>query len=414
MKIQSLKGTSDYLPKETELREFIQNTILETYKTHGFQRIMTPAIEDIENLEKSDGGDNLNLIFKVLKRGRKLESAIEEKRFDELADIGLRYDLTLPLSRYYANNRQNLLTLFKCIQTDKVYRAEQPQRGRARELIQCDIDIIGSDSINCEIELISVTAKALLSLGMKNFKVKINDRNILKDILLSVGFSQDDLSSVCITFDKLDKIGTEGIKTELLEKGFENAPVEALISIVNQMPVSLEYIKAISAQTERIENVEKVIGEVRKLSGGVYDIEFDLSLVRGQGYYSGIVFEIESSDFNSSIAGGGRYDGLIGKFTNERIPAVGFSIGFERIYCILSDNGFSIPNSRKKIAVIHNDNFYEASKKANSFRLKYDVAVFEQPKKLGKFINSLQNEGFYGIFIIGKSENLEVLGEALS
>lgn len=198
MKIGTVRGTSDYLPNEVILREFIQNSILETYKINGFERITTPAIEDIENLDKSDGGDNLNLIFKILKRGEKLNSAIENAQFNELSDMGLRYDLTLPLSRYFANNRQNLTLPFKCIQIDKVYRAERPQKGCMRELVQCDIDIIGSDSVYCEIELINVTAKALLAIGLKNFKVRINDRNILRNILLSIGFKQDELESICI------------------------------------------------------------------------------------------------------------------------------------------------------------------------------------------------------------------------
>jgi histidyl-tRNA synthetase len=412
MKIGTVKGTRDYLPTEVALREFMQNSILETYRSNGFERIMTPAIEDIENLEKSEGGENLNLIFKILKRGDKLNYAIQNSLFDELADMGLRYDLTLPLCRYYANNRAELTIPFKCIQIDKAYRAERPQKGRMRELMQCDIDIIGSDSIYCEIELIDVTAKALLALGLKNFKVRINDRNILLNILQSIDFKPNELESVCTTIDKLDKTGVDGVRSELSEKGFVMESIDALTSILGNLPLSLDYVKSISAQTDRIENLEKIISGIKLLSENKYDIEFDLSLVRGQGYYTGTVFEIECKDFNSSVAGGGRYDNLIGKFINEKVPAVGFSIGFERIFSILTDSNFVIPNARKRIAVFFEDNYdnyIEASKRADELRKKYDVALFEKPKKLGKFLNSLLGKGFYGFIVCGQMEEIKII-----
>lgn len=409
MKIGTVKGTSDYLPNEVILREFMQDKILETYKNNGFERIMTPALEDIENLDKSDGGENLNLIFKILKRGEKLNNAIATTKFDELSDMGLRYDLTLPLSRYYANNKQKLILPFKCIQIDKVYRAEKPQKGRLREFVQCDIDILGSNSVYCEIELINVTAKALLAIGLRNFKVKINDRRILKNILISIGFEEDELDSVCVTFDKLDKIGIDGIKNELSAKGYSMQNIDAMSSLLQSLPISLDFIKSISTDIERVNILEKIISEVTLLSENKYNIEFDLSLVRGQGYYTGVVFEIESQEFNSSIAGGGRYDTLIGKFLNESIPAVGFSIGFERIYSILKDNNYIIPNSMKKIAVLFEDNYIEADKQAGVLRNNYDVALFEKPKKLNRFLNSLMESGFYGFFVCGQSEEIRVL-----
>lgn len=409
MKIGTVKGTNDYLPNEVALREFLQNSILETYKLNGFERIMTPALEDIENLDKSDGGDNLNLIFKILKRGEKLSNALKSTSFTELADMGLRYDLTLPLSRYYANNRHKLLTPFKCIQIDKAYRAEKPQKGRLREYVQCYIDIIGSDFIYSEIELIHVTAKALLAIGLRNFKVRINDRNILNDILLSLGFKINELDSVCITFDKLDKIGVDGIRNELVTKGLDAINIDALTTLLQNLPLSLDFVKSISTKTQHIDNLERIINQVRRLSDNDYIIEFDLSLVRGQGYYTGPVFEIESNGFESSIAGGGRYDNLIGKFLNERVPAVGFSIGFERIFSILIDHNFCIPNFRKKIAVLFEDNFLEANMKAEEFRKEYDTALFEKPKKVNKFLNSLQDKGFYGFIVCGQTDDIKLL-----
>ena len=269
MRTTTVKGINDYLPAEVELRDFMQSTILQVYQSNGFERIMTPAIEDIDNLDKSDGGDNLNLIFKVLKRGEKLSKAIHESKFDDLADMGLRYDLTLPLSRYFANNKSQLTMPFKCIQIDKVYRAERPQKERLRELVQCDIDIIGSESNNCEIELIDVTAKALLAIGLTDFKVRINDRQVLKSILLSMHFQESQLDSVCISFDKLGKIGIIGVKRELLEKGLEQENVENLVSFLGRLPLKISDIKALLPEQEAAENLESIIYGVERLASGV-------------------------------------------------------------------------------------------------------------------------------------------------
>ena len=211
MKTQPLKGMRDLLPREQALRDYIQSQILATYRAAGFQRISTPILEDMENLDKSDGGDNLNLIFKVLKRGDKLEHALASGDEKQLSDMGLRYDLTLPLSRYYAANRNELPSPFKVIQTDRVYRAERPQKGRLREFVQCDIDILGDSSPNAEVELIDVTARALLKIGFTGFTVNINDRRILRAMLEKMGFAADQLDSVCISFDKMDKIGADGV-----------------------------------------------------------------------------------------------------------------------------------------------------------------------------------------------------------
>ena len=408
MKIPPVKGTNDYLPAEAALREYIQNSILKTYETSGFERIMTPALEDMENLDKSEGGDNLNLLFKILKRGEKLEEVLNEKKYDELADIGLRYDLTVPLTRYFAGNRQKLFMPFKCIQIDKAYRAERPQKGRLREFVQCDIDILGSTSANCEIELIHVTAKALAAIGLKNFTVRINDRRLLRDLLLGMGFLEGELASVCISFDKLDKIGIAGVKEELTAKNFGAAAIDNLVSVLDKMPIKLESVKDILGERESIAGLGKIIGAVRQLSGGAYEIEFDISLVRGQGYYTGTVFEIESRDFAKSIAGGGRYDSLIGKFIGENIPAVGFSIGFEPIFIILKESGFAIPGKKKKVAVLYGGDICEADRAAEDFRGEYDVALFELPKKLGRYIDALEKAGYHGIFICGKSEGIEV------
>ena len=383
MKIKSVKGTRDYLPQEAELRESIQKTISDIYRENGFSRIMTPAIEDIENLDKSDGGDNLNLIFKILKRGDKLQKALSDGSENALCDMGLRYDLTLPLTRYFAANRQSLPMPFKAIQMDKVYRAENPQKGRLREFMQCDIDVIGDSEPECEIELIAVTAKALKALEIGEFTVRVNDRTVLNGMLSALGFPEAELSTVCVSFDKLDKIGAEGVAAELTEKGFDKSAVDKLSDVLSQLPLTLDKITEIVGG-EKTARLSRIITDSKAIS-----------LVRGQGYYTGTVFEVRSENFGSSVAGGGRYDKLIGKFLGEEIPACGFSIGFERIFSILAEQNRAA-SSKEKLAVFYEDNFMEVYAKAEELRGQYDVSIYKKPKKLGAFLNKLQAGGFAG------------------
>ncbi|MCH5272071.1 MAG: histidine--tRNA ligase [Lachnospiraceae bacterium] len=409
MKITSVKGTNDYLPKETELRDYLQASILNTYRSCGFEHITTPVLEEIENLDNSEGGENLGLIFRILKRGDKLDKALSSGNPKELADLGLRYDLTLPLSRYYACHRADLPTPFKCIQIDYAFRAERPQKGRYRQFVQCDIDILGSDSVNCEIELIDTTAKALLNIGIKNFKVKINDRRILKNLISAAGFSAEDTDSVCIVFDKMDKIGAEGVSAELLEKGFAADTVKKFTELMSIAPFTLDTAEQYCEDKTPVENLRYIISAVTGLAKDSYTIVYDKSLVRGQGYYTGPVFEIESLDFGSSIAGGGRYDNMVGKFLNESVPAVGFSIGFERISSILADAGYQIPDAKKRIAVIYDAaDILPALKKADEYRTEYNVVLYERPKKLGKLFGKLEEQGFFGCYILNESTELKV------
>lgn len=402
MKITPVKGTNDYLPKEVEIRDYLQDKILKVYKANGFEHIITPIIEDIENLDKSEGGENLNLIFKILKRGDKLEktlnSGVSADNENELSDMGLRYDLTLPLSRYYANNKDKLTLPMKCIQIDRVYRAERPQKGRLREFIQCDIDIIGSDSTDSEIELILTTTEALDAIGLKNYKVKLNDRRLLRAVLESFGFKSEELDSVCITFDKMDKIGLSGVKEELTDKGFDCEAVERFVKFLSDGDFTLETIGDMLEDNTPAKSLSHIISTVKELSGARFDVVFDLSLVRGQGYYTGTVFEVESIDFKGAVAGGGRYDNLIGKFLNEQVPAVGFSIGFERIFSILMQNGISIDERQKKVAVMYDEgNLACAVKKAEALRKEgYAASLYIKPKKLGKFLTKLQERGYDG------------------
>ena len=414
MKITSVKGTNDYLPNEVEIRDYLQERILSVYKENGFEHIITPAIEDIENLDKSDGGENLNLIFKIMKRGDKLDKALASgvtaANENELADMGLRYDLTLPLSRYYANNKDKLTLPMKCIQIDRVYRAERPQKGRLREFIQCDIDIIGSESTDSEIELILTTTKALDAIGLKNYKVKLNDRRLLRAVLRSFGFAENDLDSVCITFDKMDKIGLTGVVEELTEKGFAKDAVDNFEKFLSEGDFTLESLKSRLEDKTPAESLEHIIDTVNELTGNAFELVFDLSLVRGQGYYTGTVFEVESIDFKGAVAGGGRYDHLIGKFLNEDIPAVGFSIGFERIFGILMNNGISIEQRADKIAVVYEDGqLKDAVKAADALRAQGKIAsLYIKPKKLGKFLNKLEERGYDGFLNVGVSEEVSM------
>ena len=311
MKTQALKGMRDLLPAEQTLRDYIQGKILETYRASGFERISTPMLEDMENLDKSDGGDNLNLIFKVLKRGDKLTAALNTGDPKQLSDMGLRYDLTLPLSRYYAANKDKLPSPFKVIQTDRVFRAERPQKGRLREFVQCDIDILGDSSPNAEVELIDVTTRALLNIGFTGFTVNINDRRILRGMLESMGFSADTLDSVCITFDKMDKIGADGVKAELTEKQLPENAINALADFIAAGEVTLDAVAARCADPAIADDLKYVLATANAMAAGRYQVAYCPSLVRGQGYYTGMVFEITCPQFSGAVAGGGRYGGQV-------------------------------------------------------------------------------------------------------
>ncbi len=405
MKITPVKGTADYLPEEVALRDYLQSTIINTYRSCGFERITTPIIEDAENLDKSEGGENLNLIFKIMKRGEKLEEALASGNPNELSDMGLRYDLTLPLTRYYSNNRAKLPNPFKVIQVDRVYRAERPQKGRMREFMQCDIDIIGSDSYTAEVELIGTTAKALLNIGFDNFKIRINDRRLLRAIIMSAGFAETDCDSVCISLDKLDKIDVSGVSEELTSKGFDAAMVDKLMKNISITPFTLETAAEICGDLDCIANLRRIMELSEKAADGKYGIEYDMTLVRGQGYYTGTVFEISSPDFRGAIGGGGRYDNLVGKFIGESIPAVGFSIGFERIAGILLDKGYKIPGSKGKLALIYTEeNFADALMHAEELREEYNVNLMVMPKKLGKLFAKLEEGGYTGCLVEGDAE----------
>ena len=398
MKTNALKGMKDILPAEQRMRDYVQGKILETYRASGFERISTPILEDSENLDKSDGGDNLNLIFKVLKRGEKLDAALasEHPTDKELSDMGLRYDLTLPLTRFFAANRNELQFPFKVIQTDRVYRAERPQKGRMREFVQCDIDVLGDGSPNAEVELIDITARAMLSIGFKDFFININDRRILRNMLENMGFAPDTLDSVCISFDKMDKIGADGVKAELVEKQLPAAAIEALYQFISAGEVTLDEVAAKCADPAIADDLKYIIKTASEVSGGKYAVKYCPNLVRGQGYYTGCVFEIASPLFSGAIGGGGRYDNLIGKFIGQSVPAVGFSIGFERICSILLDQNYQIPGAKEKCAFLYEDevSYVQVMKDAEKLRESYNVSVLKKAKKAGPQFYMLEKQGY--------------------
>lgn len=412
MKKTPVKGTRDYLPREVLIRDYLQEVILKVYRDAGFERITTPIMEDASNLDGSDGGENLKLIFKILKRGQKLFDELESGAATEksLSDIGLRYDLTLPLSRYYANNQNELLSPFKVIQMDRVYRAERPQKGRLREFMQCDIDVIGNESVDAEVELILTTAKALKCVGIKDFTVKINDRRILWNVFAYCGFEETDYEKTAIIFDKLDKIGIEGVKNELTDNNFSAEAVEKFIGLFESGTLDLETAGKV-CDAEYITGLKYIIETVSAASNGGIKLEFAPSLVRGQGYYTGTIFEVEAEGYSGAVAGGGRYDRLIGKFIGREVPAVGFSIGFERIFGILMDEKYKIPGQKKKIAVFYSsDEYADALIYAEELRREYMVSVMERPKKLGKQLNRLEEQGFDGYAVYGQEGNVKMFG----
>lgn len=411
MNAQPVRGTKDYLPKEVEIRDYLRNKIEDTYKSFGFNKINTPVMEDIERLNKSDGGENLSMIFKLLKRGQKLDLTKADLNEDDLVDSGLRYDLTMPLSRYFANNRQFLNMPFKAIQVDKVFRAERPQKGRLREFFQCDIDIIGDATINAEMELIAATTSALKAIGFSDFTVRINDRRILTDMILSAGFASDDVASVCISFDKLDKVGMDGVKAELLEKEYAPEIVEKFMAILNEAEGNpLEAAEKFSSNPEIVTNLKKVIDFANRISEGKFQAVYDKSLVRGMGYYTGMVFEIVSPKFGSSVAGGGRYDEMVGKFLGESVPAVGFSIGFERISAILLEEGFT-PPAKEKVVLAYNDDDDFVNVALKNRQLQNEgkvVTMLKRSKKFGKQLDALIADGYKKMINLDGSE--KVLG----
>lgn len=406
----SVKGMNDYLPSETRLREYVIREIKDTYQKFGFNIIDTPSMEHLENLCSKQGGENEKLIFKVLKRGEKFDLT-NAKEENDLADMGLRYDLTVPLSRYYANNMAKLPSPFKALQIGNVWRAERPQKGRFRQFVQCDIDILGEKSNIAEMELIQATTTLLTKIGFNNFKVRINDRRILKSMAEYSNLPVEESDKIFIILDKIDKIGKNGVTQELLNAGYDETAVNKYMTLFDDTTFIgnvKEYFasKDVNCVEESVlENLNQIIDTTKALSNGKFDITFDPTLVRGMSYYTGPIFEIEMVELSSSVAGGGRYDKMIEKFTNMSVPACGFSIGFERIITILKEkeHGLNV-DAYDKVAFVVDKNttgeeLIKVFEEANQLRINENknVLVVYKSKNFKFQKDKLEEEGYKDI-----------------
>lgn len=405
MKKKPVTGMKDILPAEMEIRNYVIQLIKETYRTFGFSNVETPCVEHIENLSSKQGGENEKLIFKILKRGEKLklESASCEA---DLVDGGLRYDLTVPLSRYYANHMSELPSPFKALQMGNVWRADRPQRGRYRQFMQCDIDILGEATCLAEIELILATTTLLGKLDFKNFTIRINDRRILKAMAAYSGFAEESYDTVFIILDKMDKIGADGVKAELVESGFAAEAADKYMSLFDELTANGNSVAWLAEklgdflEPEVSQNLSEIIDSVRATKASEFEITFDPTLVRGMSYYTGTIFEIAIPQFGGSCGGGGRYDKMVGKFTGKDVPACGFSIGFERIILLMMENGFQIPGQPKKIAYliekgVSGDRLCEVIAQAQEARKNGDQILVARMNKNKKFQKEqLTKEGY--------------------
>ena len=395
LKKKPVTGMKDMMPSEMEVRDYVISLIKDTYKTFGFSSIETPCVEHIENLCSKQGGDNEKLIFKILKRGEKLKID-EAKEEADLVDGGLRYDLTVPLSRYYANHANELPAPFKALQMGNVWRADRPQRGRFRQFMQCDIDILGEPSNLAEIELILATTTLLGKLDFHNFTIRINDRRFLKAMAAYSGFKEEDYDSVFITLDKMDKIGLDGVAAELKENGYAEESVEKYLELFKEITGDVEGVRMCKEKLqgylapEAADGLEMIISCVEQEKEADFRMKFDPTLVRGMSYYTGTIFEISMDEFGGSVGGGGRYDKMIGKFTGQDTPAVGFSIGFERIVMLLLERGYQVPTSRPKKAYllekkISREKLLEVLDQAKAERAAGNQVMIMNMKKNKKF-----------------------------
>lgn len=408
LKKKPVTGMKDIMPDEMEIRDYVVGQIKETYRTFGFSSMDTPCMEHIENLCSKQGGDNEKLIFKILKRGEKLKLDTARTESD-LVDSGLRYDLTVPLARYYSNHANELPAPFKAMQIGNVWRADRPQKGRFRQFMQCDIDILGESSNIAEIELILATADMLGKLDLSGFTVSINDRRFLKAMADYSGFAEADYDNVFIVLDKMDKIGSEKVAEELEGLGYAKESVEKYLQLFQEVTNDLDGVRYCKEklkgylEEDAADSLEMIIACVEQAREADYQIKFEPTLVRGQSYYTGTIFEINMDGFSGSVAGGGRYDEMIGKFTGQDVPAVGFSIGFERIIMLLLESNYQIPVSKEKKAYLlekklPQETLLKVLEMAKNDRANGRQVLIVNMKKNKKFQKEqLTTEGYYEI-----------------
>ncbi len=402
------RGMRDVLPDEVALRDWALAQILAVYRRHGFVRIETPAVESLRLLLRSEGGENEKLIFKILKRGEKLAAAGNP---EEMADLGLRFDLTVPLVRYYAHNQARLPQPLKAIQIGPVWRAERPQQGRYRQFTQCDIDILGVGSEVAEIELILATTEALAALGLKDLTVRLNDRRLLSAMVAHCGFDPARSGSVFIALDKLDKVDRSEVAAELRAAGHPAPAVDRLLDLLasSTTPAALRSLLGPAAEAAVWEGLQRILAMVEAQAAGRFRLVLDATLVRGMGYYTGPIFEIQHGEGTSSIAGGGRYDRMIGKFIGRDVPATGFSIGFERVIGILMERGPMADVDAERVALVFEEpTLGPVLGLARELREQGKHVLLEtRTKRLGKQLQDLETRGFRRIGVIGPDGSVE-------
>lgn len=403
--INPVRGTYDYAPIEAESREIVKQKILKSYQDNGFTLIETPVLENLSLLDSSEGGDNLRLMFKTIKRGAQLDltkPALTEK---DITEEGLRYDLTVPLARFYAGNRENLPNPFKSIQIGYAFRAERPQKGRNRQFVQCDIDIFGDNTPNAEVDIITTVMDTYTRLGLDNVVMKVNSRRILISLVKFCGFDDSQVNSVCITLDKFDKIGIDGVRTELVEKGYNLDNVAKLINASSEIKTKgLNEAEKYGVTANDIDEINYIINTVNSIiTNG--KCEFDLSIVRGQGYYTGTVYEAYTEGFGGAIGGGGRYDRMVENLIGISVPAVGFGMGYEPVNIVLKESG-KLQKEKLKVALIYNkeDNYTEVLKRKKQLMEKYSVATYLRAKNMKAMLDKLKFGNFDAFINFGDTE----------
>ena len=387
-----IRGTNDYMPKEARIREIIRQKILSNYQNNGYNLISTPILENLELLNMSEGGDNLKLMFKTIKRGDKLDLAKENLCEADIVEEGLRYDLTVPLARFYANNREKLPTPFKAIQIDYSFRAERPQRGRDRQFIQCDIDVFGDPTINAELELLKTLIETYNSLGLADLTLKINNRKILNQLVLFAGFKSEEVNTICVTLDKLDKIAVTGVVMELIEKGFNTENINALVEEINDvLEHGLNTVLKYGVDQSIVDDMNYLINNLKLLTNDKCEVCFDISIVRGQGYYTGPVYEFYTEGFGGAIGGGGRYDNMVEKMVGISVPAVGFGMGFEPVTMLIRERGLTF-DMKQNLALIYDeeDDIVEVFKIKEELMNKYNVSLYKRAKNMKNFFEKIK------------------------
>ena len=409
MKINTnpVRGCKEYLPNEMSVRDKVISIIKRTYLNNGFNLIKTPILENLEWLTHGDEGENTKLMFKTIKRGAELDLTRPNISERDIVSEGLKYDQTVPLVRFWCNNREKLTFPFKSIQCDESFRAERPQKGRLRQFTQCDADIIGDGTINADIDIILTALQAYYNVGLRNIEARISDRRILNALIEYAGFEQDNQIDIAISLDKFDKISGEGVANELVEKGYDKIKVDKLLNIIIDTKT-----KGVSALTgkisdELIHNTQTIVDTINKIAPESMTARFDITIVRGQGYYTGTVFEFYTTkyDFKGAIGGGGRYDNMSQKFIGESVPMVGIGLGLEPTIMLVTEHNLLVVNEQK-LALLYNpdDKSEEVFAFKTTLQKDYDVAIFQKQKNTRAQLDRLKQNGYMGFVDIKKKE----------